>query len=473
MIASLLNFLRGKRDNNLFQLAHFDYVTGLPNRLSFFNDMNNLVARVDRSRGNFSLLFFDLDNFKQVNDTLGHDIGDDVLKIISNRLKVELRKTDLIYRLGGDEFVVVVENVSNPKTVAQIAEKIIETCSKQIDINDKNSVNISSSVGICFYPSDGDSIKDIQRKADTAMYIAKKKGKAFQFYTGEVHEKVMEKMRIENSIKKDLSNGREGFKIMYQPQINIKTGKVVGFEALLRWSDKDLGFIDTGKLISICEESNIIVDIDRFVLQQACIDINKINSELGTRLYVSVNFSPKYLYSKEVVRDVMNIIERTYTPPQNIEIEITERTVMSDMDTAELNINDLSKEGIKVAIDDFGIGASSLNYLKKFKVNKLKIDRTFIRDIMHNEDDKKIVNAILALAYHFDLECTAEGVETKNQLNFLKASGCDLVQGYYYSRALPIEDLISLLKKSKERIRQKTEEQVMILTKYKSEITGE
>lgn len=473
MFSNLIKKIFKYRDDKLFQLAHYDYLTSLPNRLSFYNDMEKLVTKVDRVKGNFVLLYFDLDNFKKVNDTQGHPIGDRVLRIIADRIKIALRKSDTIYRIGGDEFVVIIENISNPKIAATVAKKIVNACSQQIDIEDKRSINISASVGVCFYPTDADSLEDAIGKADTAMLEAKKKGQSFQFYTGEVHDTVIEKMKIENSIRHDLSNGKSGFKIMYQPQINIKTGRVVGFEALLRWGSDECGQVETNKLISICEESNLIIDIDRFVLQRACLDINKINAELGTRLYVSVNFSPKYLYSKEVVKDVSNIIEKTFTIPHLVEIEITERTAMADMDTAAHNIKELSKQGIRVAIDDFGIGASSLNYLKKFKVNKLKIDRAFIRDLMHDEDDKKIVNAILALAYHFDLECTAEGVESKDQLAFLKASGCDLVQGYYYSRALPVDDLIMLLQNSRKRKRIKTEEQVKILSKFRNELIGD
>lgn len=471
MLGKLLNLLRIRKDDKLFQMAHFDQVTGLSNRRTFFNEMERLVTKCDRNKGNFVLLFFDLDNFKPVNDTYGHEVGDVVLKLLAGKLTKEMRKSDAIYRLAGDEFVLVSENIPNSKTAAIIAEKLIRICSEDIHVDDKITVNVSASVGVCFYPTDADSVKDLLRKADTAMYLAKKKGGGtFQMYAGEVHEKVMEKMRIETSIKQDLKTKNPGFQVMYQPQINIKTGKVVGFEALLRWNNPSIGMVDTGKLISICEESNLIIDVDRFVLKQACQDINKINAELGTRLFVSVNFSPKYLYSKEVVKDVMNILEQTYTIPQVIEIEITERTVMADMDMAALNIMNLSKEGIKVALDDFGIGASSLNYLKKFKVNKLKIDRAFIRDIMNNEDDRKIVNAILAMAYHFDLECTAEGVETKTQLQFLKANGCDHVQGYYYSRALPVDEMLTLLLKSRERKRLKQEEMIQILTKYHDDI---
>ncbi len=471
MIKKLLSLFRYK-DEKLFDLAHYDSLTGLPNRLSFFNDIEKIIIKTDRQRTNFALLFFDLDNFKRINDTMGHLAGDNVLKTTADRLIAMLRKSDTVYRMGGDEFVMIHENVSNPKGVAQLAEKIIETVSADIEIN-KSTVGVSASIGICIYPTDAGNLTDVLKQADFAMYMAKDKGgSCYQFYTHEIHEKVVEKLRIENNIRKDLHHEQRGFSILYQPQINIKTGRIVGVEALVRWADTALGEINTETFISICEESNLIVDVDRYVLKQACLGINKINSELGSRLWVSVNFSPRYMHSKEMVKDVLSILEKTGTNPRNLEIEITERTVMEDMESAAHNIQELAKHGIKVSIDDFGIGASSLNYLRKFKVHKLKIDRTFIRDLMNNEDDKKIVNAILALAYHFNLECTAEGVESKDQLEFLKVLNCDSVQGYYFSRPVPWENLIKLVKSAKERRRIKTEEQIQILLKYRDDIVS-
>ena len=470
MLKKLLSLFRYK-DEQLFHLAHYDSLTKLPNRLSFFNDVEKTIIKTDRSRTNFALLFFDLDNFKRINDTMGHLVGDQVLKITADRLTTILRKSDTIYRMGGDEFIMIQEDVPNPKGAAQLTEKIIEAVSKDIEING-NTVAVSASIGICMYPTDADTLTDVLKQADFAMYLAKEKGgSCYQFYTPEVHAKVVEKLRLENNIRKDLHHEQRGFKLLYQPQINIKTGKIVGVEALIRWADTALGEVNTETFISICEESNLIVEVDRYVLKQACIGINKINTELGSRLWVSVNFSPKYMHSKEMVKDVLSILQETGTNPRNLEIEITERTVMEDIESAAYNIQELSKQGIRVAIDDFGIGASSLNYLRKFKVQKLKIDRSFIRDLMNNEEDKKIVNAILALAYHFNLECTAEGVETKDQLELLKVLNCDSVQGYYYSRPVSVEELVELVKNAKERRRIKTEQQIQLLLKYKDELT--
>ena len=471
MIKKILSLFRYK-DERLFDLAHFDSLTRLPNRLSFFNDIEKSIIKTNRHRTNFALLFFDLDNFKRINDTMGHIVGDQVLKVTANRLTAILRKSDTVYRMGGDEFVVIQEDVPNPKGAAQLAQKIIEAVSQDIEVNG-NMIAVSASVGICMYPTDADSLTDVLKQADFAMYLAKEKsGSQYQFYTPEVHAKVVEKLRIENNIRKDLYHEQRGFKIVYQPQINIKTGKIIGVEALVRWSDTALGEVSTDTLISICEESNLIVDVDRYVLRQACIDINKINTELGARLWVSVNFSPRYMHSKEMVKDVLSIIQETGTNPRNVEIEITERTVMADIESAAYNIQELARNGIKVSIDDFGIGASSLNYLRKFKVHKLKIDRSFIRDLMNSEEDKKIVNAILALAYHFNLECMAEGVESKDQLELLKVLNCDSVQGYYYSRPVSPEALIELVRNAKERRRIKTEQQIQLLLKYKDDLTG-
>lgn len=470
MIKKLLSLFKYK-DERLFDLAHFDSLTRLPNRLSFFNDVEKTIIKTDRQKTNFALLFFDLDNFKRINDTMGHLVGDQVLKITADRLTQILRKSDTVYRMGGDEFVMIQEDVANPKSAAQLAEKIIEAVSKDIEING-TAIAVSASVGICVYPTDAGSLTDALKQADFAMYLAKEKGgSGYQFYTPEVHEKVVEKLRIENNIRKDLHHEQRGFRIVYQPQINIKTGRIIGVEALVRWTDTALGEINTETFISICEESNLIVEVDRYVLRQACLGINKINTELGSRLWVSVNFSQRYMHSKEMVKDVLSILNETNTNPRFLEIEITERTVMEDMEYAAHNIQELAKHGIRVSIDDFGIGASSLNYLRKFKVHKLKIDRSFIRDLMNNEDDKKIVNAILALAYHFNLECTAEGVETKDQLELLKVLNCDSVQGYYYSRPVSHNGLIELVKSAKERRRIKTEQEIQILLKYRDELT--
>jgi len=431
-------------EKHINRLAFQDTLTELPNRRLFIEDLKRKIATAHHNNTRLALLFLDLDGFKIINDTLGHDAGDLLLQAVAQRLGDLVRTDDMVARLGGDEFTILLEGVSRSQDAAGVAEKILEDLSRPFTLNDKE-VFVTGSIGISLYPSDGNDIGSLIKNADTAMYRAKEHGRNnYQFYTADMGAKALERLVLESHLRKALE--RNEFTLHYQPQIELQTGDITGFEALLRWDHPELGLVSPGEFIPLLEETGLIVRVGEWVLRAAC-EQNKLwhNAGLGP-FRMSVNLSGRQLGESNLAGSVAGILERIGLDPTLLELEITESAIMSNTQMAGETLDALHAKGISLAVDDFGTGYSSLSYLKRFPINTLKIDRSFVRDVPGDADDVELVKTIIAMAHSLKLEVIAEGVEHTDQLIFLRDQGCMVMQGFLFSRPLPVEDIEEFLK---------------------------
>ena len=411
--------------------AHHDALTGLPNRTLFYDRVEQAIQKAKRSKKKFVVLFIDLDRFKEVNDSFGHDIGDELLLEVSRRLRTSLREEDTLARLGGDEFTVLLENIEKLSDVTHIAQKLIDVLRKPFEVEGR-TFYLTCSIGISIYPDDGVTTKDLLKFADNAMYKAKEEGRDnFRFYTKEMTEIAFERIMLESSIRQALE--KDEFTLYYQPQYQADTKEIIGMEALIRWNHPEFGLIPPSKFIPLAEESSLIVDIDNWVMKNAMKQVSKWRSEGLEPGILSLNLAIKHLESPTFMDTLQNTLQMSGCSGQWLKLEVLERDVMKNPQKNIEKLNALHETGIKLALDDFGTGQSSLAYLKRFPLDELKIDRSFVQDIQKDEDDDAIVLAIIALAKSLGLEIIAEGVETKEQLDFLLQHGCNKVQGYYFS----------------------------------------
>ncbi|MBU0632639.1 EAL domain-containing protein [bacterium] len=426
-----------------FQVYH-DHLTKLPNRTLFNDRLEQSIANSSRTDQILAVLFIDLDNFKQINDTLGHNIGDKVLQLISKRLSTCIRLDDSLSRLGGDEFTVIIHNLKTPESAADVAQKILDIINSKL-IVDNNELYLSASIGISVYPKDSSNANDLLKFADSAMYKAKEKDKNnYQFYSSDMTQLAFEKVLMQTSLHTAIM--KKEFIVYYQPQINAKNNTVIGMEALVRWQHPTMGIVSPAKFIPIAEESGFIITLDNFVMKQAMSDfVNWYNKGLNPGT-LSLNLSIKQLNNDYFINFLKHTIKETGFNIQWLEFEITETQMMQDPLSSIEKLNTISSMGITIAIDDFGTGYSSLTYLKRLPVDKLKIDKSFIDEIPHDEEDCTISKAIIALARSLNLKIIAEGVEHKEQKEFLLEHGCELIQGYYYSRPLPKDEAEIYLK---------------------------
>jgi len=415
-------------------VAHHDALTGLPNRLHLQISLEQVIAAAKRENQEVAVMFIDLDRFKIINDTLGHNIGDGLLVEVAHRLRECVRESDLLARLGGDEFVVALAGDDAVNVAAQVAEKIIRNLSQPYQI-EGNTLHSTTSIGISVYPYDGDSIESLMKTADTAMYHAKAKGRNnFQFFSPEMNQASVERLQLEDGLHRALERGE--FAVHYQPQADIVSGRLEGAEALIRWHHPERGMIPPLEFIPLAEENGMILPIGTWVLREVCRQI-KVWRELGlTDLRFAVNLSPRQFHQENLVGNILGILREFDVPASALELEITEGSVMGNADAAVSLLNQLNQHGLSIAIDDFGTGYSSLNYLKRFPVSKLKIDRSFVMDIPGDPDDSAIAIAVIQLARSLGLKVVAEGVETAEQRQFLSDQGCDMLQGYWYSKPL-------------------------------------
>ena len=427
---------------HLDYLAHIDSVTGLPNRHAFNEYLAAALGKVDQFGGSAVLLLLDLDNFKIVNDTLGHHSGDVLLKQVARRLLECLRGGDVICRIGGDEFAVILDPSAMPSATT-VAEKILNVLAAPFDI-DIHEIYVTASVGISVYPDDAPDLETLTRNADTAMYQAKGKGKnAFEQFHPELDKRVQKRLSLETNLRKALERGE--LLLHYQPQVSLRDGKLVGLEALLRWKHPELGLISPADFIPVAEDSGLIVPIGRWVLRTACRQVAEWrDAGLGT-IPVSVNLSARQTRDPHLVHDIIGALREVGIPPSQLELEITETVLMDNVHANVDLLNRLQTEGIRLSIDDFGTGYSSMAYLKRFPIDQVKIDRTFVRDIPGDGDDEAITTAIIAMAHSLGLSVVAEGVETEAQLNFLRDAGCDIMQGYYFAEPRPAEQVAVFL----------------------------
>jgi diguanylate cyclase (GGDEF)-like protein/PAS domain S-box-containing protein len=426
-------------------LAYYDALTGLPNRTLLHDRLNNALAAA-RRRGNIvALLFLDLDRFKIINDSLGHSFGDLLLIQAATRLKKEMREQDTVARVGGDEFIIVLTSLNSVAELGLIAARIVESVSSEFIIKGR-SLGITCSLGISVFPEHGQDGETLIKNADSAMYCAKEKGcNTLCFFTNEMNTSVMERLTLENSLRSAID--REELFLMYQPQVNVASGEVTGLEALVRWQHPALGLVMPDTFIKVAENSGLITAIGEWVLKTACSQIRKWQFEGLLVVPVAVNVSAVQFRQEGFSELIKHVLHETGLDPQYLELELTESLLLSNADVMFGVLKNLKDMGLKLVIDDFGTGYSSLSYLRQFPVTKLKIDRSFIRDVAVNSDAAAITTAIINMAKGLGLKVNAEGVEDEAQLLFLREHECDEFQGYYFSRPLNVQDVAITLRK--------------------------
>lgn len=428
---------RDEAERKLIHQANFDQLTNLPNRYYMLSYVRSAFARAKRQHTKVALLFIDLNNFKDINDTLGHGTGDELLKLVADRLRFLLRETDTAARLGGDEFLVLLEGLQRQDQAEVVVHKIIQLFEEPF-IVDSNEIYTSASLGISTYPDDGNSVELLMQYADTAMYYAKKDSSSnYRFFSHELRAFIDEQLAIENRLRHAVKNNE--LSVYYQPKIDTNTEKVVGAEALLRWQNPDLGSVPPSIFIPVAEKYGLIEEIGSWVLETACREAVVWKNFSNSDLHVAINISPRQFRSSNFLQIVDKVIEESGLPERLLEVEITENLLMQDAQEPLEILNALLDRKITLSLDDFGTGYSSLSYLKQFPIQILKIDRTFIGDMMENHYNKSLVDAIIAMAQILDLKLVAEGVETQEQFDFLKERNVQVVQGFLFSPALPAE----------------------------------
>ena len=419
----------------LEQMAHYDSLTGLPNRIFFKDRIEHAIMTHRRRNKKFALLYLDLDNFKTVNDTLGHSVGDMLLQEVASRLKSILREEDTISRQGGDEFLILLEDIEEGTKLKSLLQRIIHAINKPFVAHD-HTIHTSFSIGIAFFPKDGQRFEELLQRADLAMYRAKNEGKnRYRFFDRSMLEMLSRRHRLGNALRDALKKGE--LQLYYQPQCALKTGTIDGAEALLRWNSAELGHVSPAEFIPIAEESGLILQIGEWVLHEACRTVRMLDNYLT----VAVNISAIQFNHPDFIEMLRNTVERFEVDPRLIELELTESVIIQDVAKSRKKMKIIKQMGFKIAVDDFGTGYSSLSYLKQFPIDILKIDKSFVDDLVSDRDDAAVVDAIIQLGKVFDMKVIAEGVETPLQLEFLKKHGCDIVQGYIYSKPLDLENL--------------------------------
>jgi len=436
--------------HELYKLAHHDMLTGLPNRVLLEDRLQQAKALAHRMNSRFAVLFLDIDRFKMINDTLGHSVGDELLRLVAVRLKKTLRETDTVARIGGDEFIILLSSVNDRNDVSTLSDKILKSLVVPFRLRD-HELFISTSLGVCMSHDDSHDSEDIVKKADIAMYHAKSMGRNnVKFYNNNMDQNASRRFVISNSLRRGLEQNE--FLVYYQPKLDIVTGRIVSMEALVRWDHPELGLLSPVEFIQLAEENGLIMQLGEWVLRESCIQNVKWQSEGIVDLCVAVNLSGYQLQHAEMLDTIRKVLKETGMPPDHLELEITESVIMQNADFAVSILSALSELGIKISIDDFGTGYSSLAHLKRFSVNTLKIDKSFVREVDLNSTDAAIATAIIAMGNSLNLNVIAEGVETQSQYDFLKFNNCDQVQGFLFCRPLPPEELIELLRKNRREM---------------------
>lgn len=430
--------------------AYYDALTGLPNRQLFYDRLGQTIKHAKRAKTIFALLYIDLDNFKTINDSKGHSVGDLFLKETARRLKASARSGDTVSRLGGDEFTVILDKLNEEKEAALVASRIVNTMSKPFR-HQNEMIYASVSIGIALFPANGDTTEGLLKNADIAMSHAKKTGKNnFHFFTKSLNEKILGQVQLEKSIRKGIDDNE--MTAYYQPIVRLKDRHITGLEALVRWPQANGGFIAPAEFIPLAEEKGLIVRIDKLVINNVCAFIQKMKKvapDTTESLRVSVNISAVDFEYLNICKHLTALVTQYGLSPQNIGVEITESAVIRDIQATVRNLTELRAQGFKISIDDFGTGYSSLNYLANLPIDILKIDRSFVLGLPGKKNDNAIAKAIVYMAHEMDIEVVAEGVETEEQLDFLSSIGCDYVQGYIFSPAIEEKKIAALLMEGK------------------------
>ncbi|MBW5467702.1 EAL domain-containing protein [Brevibacillus formosus] len=437
---------RKQSEETIHHLAYHDALTDLPNRRMYVQQLSKEMMQAKRFQSNLAVLFLDLDRFKDVNDSFGHDVGDMLLVEAAKRLQACLKPGDVVARLGGDEFTIMQNQLQDRSEATTLAEQIMYQLQRPFEL-DGHVFNVSCSIGIALYPQDGDNPEDLLKRADTALYTVKSRGKnGYDFFDPTMEAKSLERILMENEMRKAIE--QEQFQIYYQPKIDIATSAMTGMEALVRWVHPELGIIPPNRFIPIAEETGMILALGEWILKQACKQ-NKIWHDQGYTLKVSVNLSARQIYQKDLVEMIKDILQETNLSPNWLELEITE-SIFVKMEEATVVLQQIRDIGIQISIDDFGTGYSSFSYIKSLPVDTIKIDASFIRDIHHNQESQAIVKAIVTIAQSLNMNVIAEGIELHDQVAALKENGCDHGQGYLFSKPLPTHDFDQLLRQEQQ-----------------------
>ena len=437
-------------ENKIKYQATHDVLTNLPNRALFNDRISQMIKSSKRNEVSFALLFIDLDQFKKINDSLGHQIGDEVLKEVAKRLEKSIREVDTLARLGGDEFTIILKNINNTENISKICTKIVEVIKQPIIVG-IHKLYISSSIGISIYPEDAENDKDLIKFADVAMYKAKDEGRDnFQFFNLKLSELALEEAALEKDLR--IAIAEEQFVVHFQPQYNTQTKLITGMEALVRWEHPKTGLIQPYSFIPKAEENSLIIQIDRIVMKKAMKQFSEWHKDGLNPGILALNLAMKQLNEDDFIPLLLKTMKEFDFKASWLELEVTEGEVMANPEKSIKKLQELSKLGIELAIDDFGTGYSSLAYLKKLPLDKLKIDRSFVKDISTNEDDIAIIQAIIALAKSLNLRTIAEGVEEENQRELLKDNGCFDIQGYLFSKPIQAHKITELLKTHNQKV---------------------
>ena len=425
------------------KLAFYDTLTGLANRRLFTNRLEHAVRHSLRSGRPTALMYLDLDNFKRVNDSLGHEAGDELLRAVAERLQSCVRKEDTVGRMGGDEFTLLLAEVRNGRAAATVAKKVLAALAEPVMVAN-HEFRVTTSIGVTLATDDGTDTQTLLRNADLAMYRAKERGRDnYQFFSEDMNSRAMDRLILENELRTALSG--EEFELYYQPQIAVTSGDIVGMEALVRWRHPRRGVLAPDEFIQVAEESGLILPLGEWSIRKACTQIAAMREQTGTAVRIAVNLSARQFADPGLPEAVQRALEEAELDPGSLELEITETMLMHDIDEAIGTLETLHGLGVSLAVDDFGTGYSSLNYLKRLPLDRVKVDRVFVSDIPNDEDDMAITSAVIAMAHQLKLEVTAEGVETQAQLDFLAAAQCELVQGYLFGAPVPFEEALDMI----------------------------
>jgi diguanylate cyclase (GGDEF)-like protein/PAS domain S-box-containing protein len=423
--------------------AYHDMLTGLPNRLLLRDRLSVAMAHAQRRRQHLAVMFLDLDHFKLINDTLGHSVGDRLLQDLAQRLGGCVRQDDTVSRVGGDEFTLLFPGLGRGLDAVRMAQKVLKSIAQPFFV-DGHELHVTASVGIAIYPEDGKDAESLMSNADGAMYRAKDLGRNnYQLWTSGMNSRALERMALEGRLRRALE--RDEFVLHYQPIVDLRTGAIVGMEALLRWQHPERGLLGPDTFVPVAEDSRLIIPIGEWVLREACLQLRRWHDAGFTSLRIAVNLSGRQFQQQELVKTVERSYLEAGIPPECLDLEITESVAMQSVDWTASVLRSLQRMGVRISIDDFGTGQSSLSYLKHFPLTTLKIDRAFVKDIRVNPDGEAIVKAVIALAHILKLRVVAEGVETEQQIAFLREVECEEMQGYFYSRPLPAENLRGIL----------------------------
>ena len=434
---------RKRTELELVRLAHYDQLTSLPNRTLLRQRVEHALGRAMRAGTGVATLVLDMDRFKEINDMLGHEIGDKLLVEVAQRIRASLRDQDTVARLGGDEFAVVLEGVSEAREVLPVIERIIDSLAEVTTIGG-HEINSSTSVGIAMFPENGSNLSELLRAADLAMYQAKSSGRGrYQFFADAMQEEAQSRHALERALRRAVEKGE--FQLVYQPQICLRTGMVIGVEALMRWMSPTRGLLTPYHFIAGLEEFGLINEVGEWVLQTACEQVRRWHAMDLEPMRIGVNVSAQQFEDPMLIEKIRSALKETRLPPEFLEIELTESCLMSDPGEAGALLRELREVGVRIAIDDFGTGYSSLTYLHDFPLNALKIDKNFVQSVEANDRGGPIANMIVGLGKNLGLDVVAEGVETEGQLEYLRNHGCDIAQGYLYARPQAPDDLVAWL----------------------------